>query len=478
VSQPVEPSAVEAGLTRRSGLGTSRRSFLFGSATAAALIASPDLFSGERARAAEAAAGGAAYPAFFIYGFPAPSANPGTSILASRPPALRAPAPVSLRPVAPHLAPAFPVKSPDAKSLALVAWDESPATASITVALVDAASMAVVSTGTLPLPDLPAGTSLLVTSVFGDASTVALVLSITVPTSTRPIAKLDPRKGKTVTRQAVTWVSHHALAYFDGNTASFSGPYDLSDPQTLALVSVAADSSRLYLWTMKDTSAMRPWKGHPERAPVPRFAAYPLGSAKPIYSVAAPGPFPTGQEPVITLSTGDIARLINGREIQLYSAMTGRMSHIGLAPLDLPTTKPGAVTMQSRPDGMVFINNPAMGRAILADPARSFREVWVVGYPLPAVPFGGPAEKAALSPDGGTLYVLGPLTAGGLSAYDTRTGTLVASYSHGENYVGVYQLASGVVLAISAASPQLAFFNPSLAPVGVADAEIQVVGVF
>jgi hypothetical protein len=458
--------------------GTSRRSFLVGGVSAAALVASPDLFSRDRAGAASTASGGTAYPAFFIYGFPRTSASPGTSILAARPPALRASAPVSLRPVIPHLTPALPVKSPDEKSLALVSWDESPTTASIAVAVIDTASMGVTSSGTLRLPDLPLGTSLIVTSVFAGASTVALVLSITVPVSSHPVLKLDPRTARTFTYPGVTWASHHALSYFDRSNASFSGPYDLSDAQTLALVSVAADSDRLYLWTMMDASAMRPWKGHPERAPVPRFAAYPLGSGTPTYSVGAPGPFPTGQEPVIMLGTGDIARLVNGREIQLYSPQTGRMRQFILASLNLPTTRPSAVGMQSRPDGTVFINNPAMGRAILIDPAHSFRDVWVVGYPRPAVPSGGPAGKAALSPDGRTLYVLGSPEAGGVSAYDTRTGKLVASYSHGEQYVAVYQLASGTVLAISVASPQLSFFSESLAPIGTADSELQVAGVF
>src|SRR6266700_2719980 len=177
-------------LARSGSLGSpiSRRSMLTGSIGAPALIASPDLFSIARARAAATPANDV-HSAFFMYGVPGPAPRPGASIRAARPPTLRAPARVSLRPVATQLA-RLPVISPDQTTLALVSVDAPAARTTVTLSLVDTASMAVVSGGILTMRDLPAGTLVLVTPVFAAGSTtVAVVLSITIPTNMLTVSK-------------------------------------------------------------------------------------------------------------------------------------------------------------------------------------------------------------------------------------------------------------------------------------------------
>ncbi len=105
--------------------------------------------------------------------------------------------------------------------------------------------------------------------------------------------------------------------------------------------------------------------------------------------------------------------------------------------------KPSAVTMQTRPDGTVFMTKPGAGVALIADPADSFRARTQIRFPVPASPLGAPSSKAVLSPTGETLYVLGPATTGGLCAYDVGSGKLLASYSEGRHYYGLHQMPSG-----------------------------------
>ncbi len=376
----------------------------------------------------------------------------------------------------------LPVKSPDGSVLALIAVSSQQAgETAITVRLLDTGSAGVVSAGTLPLRGLPDDTSLLLTPAFAaDSATLALVLSITVPTNVRNITKAKPGGG-TVTVPAATWTSHHALAYFDRSTASFAGPYELSDDPSLARVSAVADARDLFLWTVAEASATRAGKsakGSPGQAPVTRFSAFPLGKGTARFSLPAPGPWPVSGEPVVALPTGDLARLAYGRQVEIYSALTGQARQVNIAALGLPSARPGIPSMQLRPDGTVFIANPAIGRAVITDPAESFKTVSVLSYPPPATAGGAPASKAVLSSDAKTMFVLGPARIGGVSAYDVATGKLVASYAHGEQYTGIYQLASAAVLAISSASPRLTFLTPSLEPFSTADTELQVAAVF
>jgi hypothetical protein len=77
-------------------------------------------------------------------------------------------------------------------------------------------------------------------------------MAITVPVSRRLIRKADPHTGHVISRRATTWRSHHALAYFDQRTSTFAGPFHLADEPSLALSTVAASTSDLYLWTTRE----------------------------------------------------------------------------------------------------------------------------------------------------------------------------------------------------------------------------------
>jgi hypothetical protein len=385
-------------------------------------------------------------------------------------------APVALANVATELA-ALPVESPDASTLALVTLGSTSGVATMTVLLVDRLSGSIVSSGTLALPAVAEDALVLVTPAFSaDSATVALVLSITVPTNQRLITKFNPDSRKPLMIPAATWTCHHELAYFSRRTASFTGPYDLSDAPSLPRVNVGADSEAAFLWTVEEI--VHGTKGHPQPAPVPRLTAFALGSGASQFSVPAPGPWPVNREPVVTLPSGDIARLVYGCKIQAYSARSGAVAESDIAPLEISSAKPGPTTMQLRSDGLLFLSKSVIGRAVLVDPARSFTVVSAMSYPVPLFAAGAPASKAVLSADGKLLYTLGGAVTGGLSAYDVSDGSLVASYSRGENYAGVYQLASGTLLAINPNRPRLSFFSPSLTPLGTGETDLAVIAVF
>lgn len=450
-----------------------RRGLLAGSIGVAALAVLPRLPSVTPASAAGTAAetAGSLGPQAFVYGIPSPAAQPGPSLHAARPPVLQRAAAVTPAPIATELA-ALPVRSPDGSTIALSTVGESAGEAAVSVTLVDATSAAVVSQGTLTLRNFPDGALLLVTPTFAaDSTTVALVLSISVPTNRRTIRKLNPVTGELRDVATATWTSHHELAYFDRGTASFAGPFDLADGPSLARATAIATGSDLFLWSIDEAAAIYP------RMAIPRLAAYPLGSGRARFSVPAVGPWPVNGEPVAVLASGDVARLAYGRQVEVYSAATGRATQVSIPALQGESARPGAPSMQARADGTVFINNPAIGRAVVADPARSFAAVSTFTYPRPAAAIGGTESKAVLSGDGRTLYVLGGSEIGGLSAYDAATGKLTSSYSHGEHYTGVYQLEGGALLAISPISPRLVFFDPSLEPTGTANTDLHVAAV-
>ena len=130
--------------------------------------------------------------------------------------------------------------------------------------------------------------------------------------------------------------------------------------------------------------------------------------------------------------------------------------------------------MTARPDGTLFLAKPAVGRATILDPARGFRVMRDISFPAPAKPAGGPLSKAVLSPDGDILHVLGSATAGGLSSYDVASGALVASYTHGAQYTGVYLLSSGTLLAVGAENPRLSYFSPELEPLATASTSLYI----
>jgi hypothetical protein len=459
---------------------------LTGGVGAAALIALPDLVLAGPASAAAARKVSSAATAqsvssasqhFFIYGLPAAGQHPAASVQAARPPASRSRALPAAAAIAANLA-AAPVKSPDLTTLALVTVDTPASGTRLTLTLLDIASATVARQGSLTLPDLPAGTNILATPVFAaDSSTVALVLAITVPTSWRLVRKADPRNGSIRSLPAATWRSHHALAYFDRSRGFFAGPFHLADEPSLALSTAAANASDLFLWTTREPQHVSSAKIHPVAAPLSRITAFTMGSGKARFSVPSPAPWPGG-EPVVTLPNGDVARLVNGRDLQVCSARTGDVTHVSIAPISATRAKPSALTMQSRPDGTIFITKPGIGRAVVIDPADSFRVTSQISFPIPASSLGAPSSKAVLSAAGDVLYVLGAARSGGLSSYNVATGALMASFSQDQQYAGLYRLPSGTLLAVAAANPRLAFFSPSLSPLGSMDTTLQVSDVF
>ena len=368
-----------------------------------------------------------------------------------------------------------PVLSPDRATVALVTVQTAAVAAKVTLALVDAATAVISKQGSLTITDIRKGTNILATPVFAPGTPiVALVLAITEPTGEHQASKVDAQTGHAVPMRAVTWVSHHALAYFNSHSGTFTGPFHLGNAPSLALTTAAANSSDLFLWTTKEP---QPALTRPQPPPLPWVSLFPLGSGQPRASVPSPAPWPAG-EPVVTLSTGEVSRLVHGRAVQVSSAKTGEVTHTEIEPLNVIRAKPSAVTMESRPDGTVFVTKPGIGQAVVADPAQDFRVTAKVSYPVPAVPLGAPWSKAVLSPEGDTLYVLGGAKAGGISAYDVATGKLARSYSYGRRYYGLYQLPSGVLLTVSPENPRLEFFSPHLSPLGTAATNLHVSAVF
>jgi hypothetical protein len=468
-------AAAQGGLASRA-LVVSRREMLAGGIGAGALIALPDLSPNRPgARPAASASSGSRY--VLLYGTPESGPFPGGSVAAAMSPVTPSrglPAPKS---VAAKLA-AAPVSSPDQASVALVTVDTVPAGAKVTLTLVDSTSAVVEKQGSLTITDIADGTNILPTPVFAPGtSTIAVVLAITEPSNKRLVSKKDPHNGAAVPMHAVTWTSHHALAYFDRRSGSFAGPFHLRNVPALALTTAAANGSDLFLWTTAEPRPDHSGKSRPRPAPLPWVSAFPLGSGQARVSVPSPAPWPGG-EPAVTLPTGDVARLVNGRTVQVSSALTGEVTEVTIDALNVIRAKPSAVTMHSRADGTVFITKPGLGRAVIADPADSFRVQAQVSFPVPGRPLGAPWSKAVLSPSGETLYVLGGAKAGGLSAYDVATGALTASYSDGTTYSGLYQLPAGTLLAVSAANPRLTFFSPALSQIGTADTSLQISAVF
>jgi hypothetical protein len=475
-------AAAQGGLASRA-LAVSRREMLAGGIGAGALIALPDLSltrpgpASPAASASSAASAGSGARYVLLYGTPESGPFPGGSVAAAMSPVTRSrglPAPKS---VAAKLA-AAPVSSPDQASVALITVDRVAAGAKVTLTLVDSTSAVVQKQGSLTITDIPDGTNILPTPVFAPGTaTIAVVLAITEPSDKRLVRKKDPHTGAAMPMHAVTWTSHHALAYFDSRSGGFAGPFHLGNAPALALTTAAANGSDLFLWTTAEPQPDHSGKSRPRPAPLPWLTAFPLGSGKARFSVPSPAPWPGG-EPVVTLASADVARLVNGRTVQVSSAQTGEVTQVTIDALNVIRAKPSAVTMQTRPDGTVFITKPGIGRAVIADPADSFRVKAQVSFPVPAVPLGAPWSKAVLSPSGETLYVLGGAKAGGLSAYHVATGALTASYSEGTRYAGLYQLPAGTLLAVSAANPRLTFFSPALSPLGTADTSLQISAVF
>jgi len=456
------------------GFGLNRREVLAGSIGAGALVALPDLGVGDLPGARSGQSAKTALRYVFLYGTPGPA--PSGSLVATTFPVSRTAPPPTPVPVAIKLA-AAPVLSPDQAVTALTTVDMVPDGAQITLTLLDATSAAVAKQGSVTVAGIPADANVLVTPVFAPGSAiVSLVLAITMPTGKRLMRKADPGAGSLAAQWATTWVSHHALAYFDQRSGVITGPFHLSDEPSLALTTAAANSSDLVLWTTREPQADDPAEIRAQ-ASLSRLTVFPLGSGTASLSGPAPAPWPGG-EPVITLPAGDVARLVRGRDVQVCSARTGEITELGIAAFGHARAKPSAVTMQARSDGTVFMTKPGAGVAVIADPAEAFRTTAQIQFPLPATPLGAPWTKAVLSPAGDTCYVLGPAATGGISAYDVGSGKMAGSYSDGSQYAGLYQLPSGALLAVRPENPRLAFFSAGLSPLGTADTNLDVSAVF
>jgi hypothetical protein len=464
------------------GLTVSRREMLVGGIGAGALIALPDLSLSGRSSARSttpAALGSSASRYVLVYGVPDSAAPAGGSVAAAIAPASRSASLPAAKPVAATLA-AAPVLSPDQSAVALVTVDSVSGGAKVTLTLVESATAAVLRQGSVTITGIPEGTSIVPKPVFAPGtSTVAVVLAVTEPSAKRLVTKRNPRTGAAIPMQAVTWTSHHELAYFDTSNGDFAGPFSLDNAPALGLTTAAANGSDLFLWSTAEPqpiSAEEKRKGT-WKAPLPWVSAFSLGSGQARLSVPSPGPWASG-EPVVTLASGDVARLVNGRTIQVSSAQTGEVTQTTIAPLAEIRAKPSSLTMESRADGTVFITKPGIGQAVVVDPSDSFRVTAQVSYPAPAAPLSAPSSKAVLSPDGGTLYVVGGAKTGGIAAYDVSTGKLAGSYSSGRPYSGLYQLASGTLLALSPANPRLEFFSQELSPIGSVSTSLQVSAVY
>jgi hypothetical protein len=465
--------------TSGSALAVSRRGMLAGGLSAGALLAMPDLSLASRttsrsvSSAATASSGSSATRYVLLYGVQE-STTTGGSVAAAMNPAAKASGLPQPKSVAAQLA-ALPVASPDQSSVALVTVDEVSGGAKVTLTLVNSATAVVEKTGTLTVTGIAKGTNIIATPVFAaGTTTIALVLGVTEPTRKRPAVKTDRATGKKVAFEAVTYVSHHELAYFDTSTGKFDGPFSLGNAPALALHSAAANSSDLFLWTTREP---QPGQRKGTAPPLPTLSAFPLGSGQARFRAAAALPWPA-HEPVATLPSGDIARFVNGRTVQVASASNGDIAQTTISALSAPLAKPSAVTMTARSDGTVFITKPGAGRAVITDPADSFRVKSQVDFAPPPYPNGGPAAKAVLSASGDTLYVLGGKSQGGLSAYDVATGKLTSSYSQGGHYNGLYLLPNGHLLAVGPTNPRLAFFSPDLGVLGTATTNLQIAAAF
>jgi hypothetical protein len=410
----------------------------------------------------------------FVYGVLDPLVPTAIGLDAIYPPATGALAPAAPTPVARGLA-TRPVKSPDGSFIAAIKVAKTKAR--ITVEVVDAVSAIKISSGSAPLSGLPTDASLLITPVFtSDASTLALVLSVSVPSGQQTIEKVDPRTGGHFTVSAATWRSHHEVLYFDSRSGTGSGPFNLGDAPSLALVDAVASRDSLFLWTLGDAQKIPKTKGDSAAPPVPQLAAYPVGRDTPRFSISAPGYMPTSNRNTIVLPSGAIVRLVAGRGAEIYSSDTGVCKEATVPFLGLPSGKPGVVTLKPLHDSHLLIANSVLGRAVTVDASGSFRELSTLEFPRPKFACGTPLCKAALSPDADQLYVLGSREDGGLTAYELAAGTVADSGSAGTHYTGVEVLPGGAVAALRAGGRKLDFFDRSLRQIGGSTTPFTVTG--
>lgn len=457
----------------------SRRALLAGGAGLSLLVAVPGLLVSTAAQAH--APGTAAGPdgRFFLYGTTEQGVDAAlhgwSSSVARGALSASATAPTT---VATELA-AQPVKSADGSTLAVPTVSMDAAGAAVTITLVDTGPGAGQSTATIRLAGVPADALVLVRPVFTpSAQSVAVVLAVSVPTYGGMFSKVvDARTSIEV--RATSWTTHHQLAYLDRASLTFTGPFDLANAPSLAWTDAVADDSHLYLWTMREPAASGSTKTNLLPVSPPRLLAFPLGSAEPATSLRSPGAWPGGQIGMV-LGTSEVARLVEGRRLEVYSPSTGRHAVMPIAELDAPMAKPGVTNVHQRPDGTLVVANAQLGRAAVVDPAAAFATTKVINFPPPAIPLGGSDAKTALSPDGATLYTLGAANTGGLRAYDIATAKLVSTFSDGAHYSSVHRLDGGSLLAVNGqdSKPQLTFFSQGLDSLGSSSISMYVADVY
>lgn len=464
------PTGSENPLT---ALRPTRRSALAGGLGITALIALPDVLAGSPAFAMQTGGDGAVpsnAPHFFLYGTTGPRTRSGVEDRQ---------VPGSGAGSASNVVTGLdvaPVRSADGSTLALVSSSATGAARSVTLTLVDTATGATTSSKTLALPDASPAASILTKPVFAGTDTVVLLVAVSEPSEARTLHK-TPATGRAAVTTSHTWTTHHQVAYFDRAKSAFAGPYALrlgADPY-LALTDAAADSKHLYLWAVRDYSRIRLGKGAANPALTTEFFAVPLGSGTPAAAIASRGAWPSGTDAAI-LPGGQVARVLAGRDLEVFSPSDGSLRTVSLAPMhQVSAAKPGAITLASLPDGNALVTNSAFGRATVVDPAARFATVSVVDYPR--VPY--PVRGASVSPDGTTLYTLGARNTGGLNAYKLGSGALTASYTHGETYSGVFQMAGGNLLTLTAGQHTgLSFFTPRLERLATAATDVLVAGVY
>jgi hypothetical protein len=382
----------------------------------------------------------------------------------------------SLAGVASELA-AVPVRSPDRARIATVRITQGEAGATVSVSELDAKTGAPILSGSLQLPDVSGESSLLVTPIFAaDSTTLCMVLALTSPSPTLPLKKLDPSTGQELELFGATWMSHHELAFFDGKAGTFIGPFDLGDEPSLALCNVGANDDSLFLWTIDEPARVVTEKGtglEPETS----VSVFPIGQGKSTARWAAPGPWPVNGESVIAVAGGDIVRLILGTTLQVYSAEQGLIHEMEIPLLANVRAKPSAARMDLLGDGTLLLSAPAVGAAIIVDPASGFDTVATLSYPVPRYAGGAPERKCALSLDRRTIYVLGDANEGGLRAYDAKSGSTWRTYASGQHFSGLQVLSDGTLLAVSPESPRLAAFNEGLEPVANGDVDLDVLAI-
>ena len=453
-----------------------RRTALAGGFGITALIAFPDVLAGSIAQAATgapagttAAAASGQAPHFFLYGTTGPLTHPGVEGRADA---------ASGQSAASHVVTGLdvaPVRSADGGTLALVSTSAGTSRA-VTLTLVDTLTGTTASEHTVALPGASSAASILSTPVFAGTGTVALLIAVSEPSAPRTIQKNAANGGPAVVT-GYAWTTSHLVAYVDRATSGVSGPHPLrlgANPY-LALTDAAADASHLYLWAVQDYSRIRVGKGAAP-ALTTEFFAVPVGSGTPALAAASTGPWPSGFGARVLPGTGHVARVVAGRDLEVFSPADGSLRTVTVAPMhEVGAAKPGAITFDALPDGTAILTNSAFGRATVLDPAAGYRTVSAIDYPKVAYPVRG----ASVSGDGATLYTLGARATGGLNAYRIATGALTASYTHGEAYTGVYQLAGGNLLTLTSGQQTgLSFFTPQFTHVAAATTDVLVAGVY